>query len=591
LRVALCQLDVIVGDLDVNAEKVIAQLAEAEAAGADLAVFPELVLTGYPPEDLLLEPGFVEGNLLALAKVAAATQRCVAVVGFAEEDGDLYNAAAVCAQGEVRGIVRKQVLPNYGVFDERRYFAPGEDSEQLFLIRGVRVGVTICEDAWSPSGPVGRLGEGGAELVVTLNASPYRAGILAQRERMLATRAADASAALCYVNLVGGQDELVFDGASMVFDHDGELVASAPQFREALVICDLPIRPVFRKRLLDPRGHEGISQLPLVKISASEGSPTAGSSGSRPVGENRPALAPRLSRVCEVYQALVLGTSDYIGKNRFTDVLVGLSGGVDSSLVATIAADALGATRVHGVLMPSRYSSPGSVADASALAANLGIGTDTVPIEAAHQVLLEMLGPVSNGGQLAAGLAGENLQARIRGVILMAVSNDRGWLVLTTGNKSEMAVGYATLYGDMAGGYALLKDVPKTLVYELCEYRNSVAGYDLVPRAVITKPPSAELRPDQRDDESLPPYDVLDPILEGYVERDLTVFDLVAAGYDATTVRRVIELVDHAEYKRRQAPPGPRVTSRGFGKDRRMPITNQYRASAGPAGPAQPPVP
>ncbi len=519
------------------------------------------------------------------------------MVGFAEEDGDLYNAAAVCAAGEVCGIVRKQVLPNYGVFDERRYFAPGEDPEQLFLIRGVRVGVTICEDAWSPSGPVGRLGEGGAELVVTLNASPYRAGILAERERMLATRAADASAALCYVNLVGGQDELVFDGASMVFDHDGELVASAPQFQEALVICDLPIRPVFRKRLLDPRGHEAMSQLPLVKISASEVSevsdagPTAASCESRPAAGNGPALAPRLSRVGEVYQALVLGTSDYIAKNRFKDVLVGLSGGVDSSLVATIAADALGATRVHGVLMPSRYSSPGSVADASALAANLGIGTDTVPIEAAHQVLLEMLGPVSNGGQLAAGLAGENLQARIRGVILMAVSNDRGWLVLTTGNKSEMAVGYATLYGDMAGGYALLKDVPKTLVYELCEYRNSVAGYDLVPRAVITKPPSAELRPDQRDDESLPPYDVLDPILEGYVERDLTVSDLVAAGYEATTVRRVIELVDRAEYKRRQAPPGPRVTSRGFGKDRRMPITNQYRASAGPAGPARPPVP
>jgi NAD+ synthase (glutamine-hydrolysing) len=599
----MCQLDVTVGDLEANAEKVIAQLAEAEAAGADLAVFPELVLTGYPPEDLLLEPGFVEGNLLALAKVAAATQRCAAVVGFAEEDGDLYNAAAVCAHGEVCGIVRKQVLPNYGVFDERRYFAPGENPEQLFLIRGVRVGVTICEDAWSPSGPVGRLGEGGAELVVTLNASPYRAGILAQRERMLATRAADASAALCYVNLVGGQDELVFDGASMVFDHDGELVASAPQFQEALVICDLPIRPVFRKRLLDPRGHEAMSQLPLVTISATETSeasaaseasdagPTAASCEARPAAGNPPALAPRLSRVGEVYEALVLGTSDYIAKNRFKDVLVGLSGGVDSSLVATIAADALGATRVHGVLMPSRYSSPGSVADASALAANLGIGTDTVPIEAAHQVLLEMLGPVSNGGQLAAGLAGENLQARIRGVILMAVSNDRGWLVLTTGNKSEMAVGYATLYGDMAGGYALLKDVPKTLVYELCEYRNSVAGYDLVPRAVITKPPSAELRPDQRDDESLPPYDVLDPILEGYVERDLTVSDLVAAGYDATTVRRVIELVDRAEYKRRQAPPGPRVTSRGFGKDRRMPITNQYRASAGPVGPARPPLP
>jgi NAD+ synthase (glutamine-hydrolysing) len=572
-------LDVTVGDLENNTEKVIAQIAQAEAAGADLAVFPELVLTGYPPEDLLLEPGFVEGNLLALEKVAAATQRCASVVGFVEEDGDLYNAAAVLAAGEVRGVVRKQLLPNYGVFDERRYFAPGERHDQLFSIAGVRVGVTICEDAWSPSGPVGRLGEGGAELVVTLNASPYRAGILAQRERMLATRAADASAALCYVNLVGGQDELVFDGASMVFDHDGDLVACAPQFREALVICDLAVHPVFRKRLLDPRGHEGMSALPLTVISrpsAPEPSPATAAL--------RQGFPPRLGRVAEVYEALVLGTADYIAKNGFSDVLVGLSGGVDSSLVATIAVDALGAERVHGVLMPSRFSSDGSVSDAAALGANLGIGTTTVPIETAHKVMLEMLEPVSVDGNPAAGLAGENLQARIRGVILMAISNERGWLVLTTGNKSEMAVGYATLYGDMAGGYALLKDVPKTLVYELCEYRNSLAGTDLVPLAVITKAPSAELRPDQRDDESLPPYEVLDPILEGYVEQDLTVFDLVAAGFDEATVRRVIDLVDHAEYKRRQAPPGPRVTSRGFGKDRRMPITNRYRASAGSAG-------
>ena len=583
LRVALCQLDVTVGDLEGNTEKVIAQIVRAEAAGVHLAVFPELVLTGYPPEDLLLEPGFVEGNLLALEKVAAATQRCAAVVGFVEEDGDLYNAAAVCADGTVRGVVRKQLLPNYGVFDERRYFAPGERREQLFSIAGVRVGVTICEDAWSPSGPVGRLGEGGAELVVTLNASPYRAGILAQRERMLATRAADASSALCYVNLVGGQDELVFDGASMVFDHDGDLVASGPQFREELVVCDLEIPPVFRKRLLDPRGHEGMSALPLTTVTDPPSELVVPAAA-----RIRPSLAPRLDRVAEVYEALVLGTADYIAKNGFSEVLVGLSGGVDSSLVATIAADALGPERVHGVLMPSRFSSRGSVEDATVLAANLGIATTTVPIEAAHSVFLDMLGPVSTTGDPASGLAGENLQARIRGVILMAISNERGWLVLTTGNKSEMAVGYATLYGDMAGGYAVLKDVPKTLVYELCEHRNALAGRDLVPQAVITKPPSAELRPDQRDDESLPPYAVLDPILEGYVERDLTVSDLVAEGFDEATVRRVIDLVDHAEYKRRQAPPGPRVTSRGFGKDRRMPITNRYRASAGTALPGAP---
>jgi NAD+ synthase (glutamine-hydrolysing) len=579
LRIALCQLDVTVGDLEGNAEKVIAQLGQAEAVGADLAVFPELVLTGYPPEDLLIEPGFVAGNLLALEKVAAATQRCAAVVGFVEEDGDLYNAAAVCAGGRVHGIVRKQLLPNYGVFDERRYFAPGTRQDHLFLVAGVRVGVTVCEDAWSPAGPIGRLGEGGAELVVTVNASPYRAGVLAQRERMLATRAADASCALAYVNLVGGQDELVFDGASMVFDHDGNLVASAPQFDEAFAVCDVVIRPTFRKRLLDPRGHEGVASLPLTTVS--EALPA----GAMPSRTQRSApLAPRLGPVAEVYQALVLGTSDYVRKNGFTDVLVALSGGVDSSLVATIAADAVGGARVHGVLMPSRFSSTGSVDDATALGENLGIDTTTVGIEPAHHVLLEMLVPVFDTGDPAAGLAGENLQARIRGVILMAISNERGWLVLTTGNKSEMAVGYATLYGDMAGGYGVLKDVPKTLVYELCEYRNSLAGHDLIPQAVIDKPPSAELRPDQRDDESLPPYAVLDPILEGYVEQDMTVEDLVAEGFEAATVRRIIDLVDRAEYKRRQAPPGPRVTSRGFGKDRRMPITNKFRASAGTGG-------
>ena len=394
------------------------------------------------------------------------------------------------------------------------------------------------------------------------------------------------SCALAYVNLVGGQDELVFDGASMVFDHDGDLVASAPQFDEALVVCDLAIRPVFRKRLLDPRGHEGMSALPLAVISQA---PEAGEAA--PAAQRRPPLAPvasRLDRFAEVYEALVLGTRDYVRKNGFSEVLVGLSGGVDSSLVATIAADALGPGGVHGVLMPSRFSSAGSVEDASTLVTHLGIGTTTVPIEAAHGVQLEMLAPVFGDGDPSRGLAGENLQARIRGLILMAISNERGWLVLTTGNKSEMAVGYATLYGDMAGGYGVLKDVPKTLVYQLCEHRNAVAGYDLIPRAVIVKPPSAELRPDQRDDDSLPPYAVLDPILEGYVERDLTVYDLVREGFEEATVRRVIDLVDHAEYKRRQAPPGPRVTSRGFGKDRRMPITNHFRASAGTAAPTVP---
>ena len=572
IRVALCQLDTTVGALASNADKVVEYLARAELAGADVAVFPELAITGYPPEDLLVEPAFVSGSMELLGKVASSTGRCAAVVGYVEEDGDLYNSAAVCAQGGVHGTWRKQLLPNYGVFDEHRWFAPGPDPSVLFEIGGVRVGVTICEDVWSPTGPIAKLASGGAELIVTLNASPYRAGVVAERERMLATRAADFSCALAYVNLVGGQDELVYDGGSMVFDHDGTLVARAPQFEEALVCCDLDIRPVYRKRLLDPRGYTVSGQLPVVAVSG----PDPGGAVS-PVME--PPVAPVLSRDEEVYRALVLGTRDYVEKNGFGHVLVALSGGIDSSLVAAIATDALGATRVHGVSMPSRYSSEGSVVDAKALADSLGIELRSVPIEPVHEAFLGLLEPQYDSR--APGLAGENLQARIRGVVLMALSNRFGWLVLTTGNKSELAVGYATLYGDMAGGFAVIKDVPKTLVYELCTYRNSVGPRSVIPQAVIDKPPSAELAPGQRDDQSLPDYGALDAIIEGYVEADLTVTDLVAAGHDATVVRRVIDLVDHAEYKRRQAPPGPRVTSRGFGKDRRMPITNAFRASEG----------
>ena len=566
LRVALCQLDAVVGDLDGNVERVLASLAEAEAGGADLAVFPELVLTGYPPEDLLIKPSFVEGNMRALEKVAGATTRCAAVVGFAEATGDLYNAAAVCAGGKVHGTWHKQLLPNYGVFDERRYFRSGRGPDQLYVVGGVRTGVVVCEDAWSPDGPIARLGDGGAELVVVLNASPYRQGILEERRRMLATRAEDASVELVYVNLVGGQDELVFDGGSMVFDHDGRLVASAPQFEEATLLVDLDLRPAYRKRLLDPRGHDEAPVLPAVLVTDAQLAP--------PLHEP-PPVAGELDQVEAVYKALVVATRDYVEKNGFSEVLVALSGGIDSSLVATIAADAIGPSRVHGALLPSRHSSPGSVADALALAANLGIETRTVEIEGAHRALEGLLSPVLAGRE--AGLAGENLQARLRGVVVMALSNAFGWLVLTTGNKSEMAVGYATLYGDMAGGFAVIKDVPKLLVYDLCRYRNDLAGTDVVPEAVLLKPPSAELRPDQRDDDSLPPYDVLDPILQGYVEFDRTVAELVEDGHDPDTVIRVVELVDRAEYKRRQAAPGPRVTSRGFGKDRRMPITNRFR--------------
>ena len=582
VRIALCQLDAVVGDVAGNVARVLDALDVAEAAGAELAVFPELVLTGYPPEDLLLKPSFVAASMEALEEVAQASRHCAAAVGFVEAGRDLHNAVALCAEGAVAGVARKELLPNYGVFDERRWFVPGPSSSSLFLVGGVRVGIVICEDAWSPVGPLARLAAGGAELVAICNASPYRAGAVAERERMLATRAVDSSCALAYVNLVGGQDELVFDGASMVVDSSGEVVASAAQFAEQTVVCDLQLRPSYRSRLVEPRGHPQVPPLPVTVVSEHrEGRAPARFAGS---------VQPRLDRVEEVYAALVLGTHDYVAKSGFSDVVVGLSGGVDSALVATIAVDALGADHVHAVAMPSRFSSAGSLDDAALVATNLGIELDRIGIEAAHAALLDLLAPLF--AERPPGLAEENLQARVRGTLLMALSNKLGWLVLTTGNKSETAVGYSTLYGDMAGGFAVIKDVPKTLVYELCAARNARAGRDLVPRSVLTKPPSAELRPDQRDEDSLPPYPVLDPILEGYVEHDLSVADLVELGHDEATVRRVVALVDGSEYKRRQGPPGVRVTSRAFGKDRRMPITNAYRdGDAGSAARSRPIAP
>ena len=569
LRVAACQINNVVGDLDGNVDCILAALERADAAGCDVAVFPELAITGYPPEDLLLKPAFVADNQAALAKLAARTGRCAAVVGFVDSGRDLYNAAAVCASGEVKGVYRKRILPNYAVFDEQRYFAPGLGDPQLFLIGGVKVGISVCEDSWSPDGPIMDQAAGGAELILNLNASPYYAGRLAERERMLATRASDASCALVYVNLLGGQDELVFDGASLVLDADGRVVARAPQFKEADLITDVEILPVFRKRLLDPRGRATAPALPEILVTAEP----------RPNDERLEAeVVEPLSPVEEVYEALVLGTRDYARKNGFTDAVIGLSGGVDSSLVAAVAVDALGPDHVHGVLMPSRFSSKGSLSDAELLADALGIERRTIPIEPAHAAYLEMLAESFEGRE--EDLTEENIQARVRGTTLMALSNKFGWLVLATGNKSEMAAGFSTLYGDLAGGFAIIKDVSKLLVYELCRNRNERAGAagepPPIPPEVMTKPPSAELRPDQRDDQSLPPYEQLDPILLAYVEGDATAGDLVAAGFDAELVRRVVKMVDRAEYKRRQAPPGVRVTPKAFGKDRRLPITNRY---------------
>ncbi len=574
VRVALAQINPTVGDLAGNVARIVDAYDRADAAGCDIVAFPELAVTGYPPEDLMLKPGFVEDNLDALAKIAAHTRRCAAVVGFVDRGRDLYNAAAVCAGGDILGRYHKRLLPNSSVFDEARYFVPGEGSDPLecYVVAGVPVGISICEDVWSPTGAVAQQAAAGAELNININASPFSIGKQARRERMLATRATDAHCALVYVNQVGGQDELVFDGGSVVFDHDGRLLARAPSFVEDLSIVDVPVPPVYRKRLLDPRGRITEPLLPAVHVSdVSRASDVAAVAGD---------VAEPLDADRELYDALVLGTRDYCAKNGFDDVVIGLSGGIDSTLVACIAADALGPEHVHGVSMPSRYSSDHSKSDAEALATNLGVDYRTISIEPAFAAYLDMLAPSFAGRE--PGLTLENVQSRCRGQLLMALSNEFGWMVLTTGNKSEMAVGYFTIYGDSVGGYAVIKDVLKLRVYDLCRYVNAEAvrrgGVAPIPESVITKPPSAELRPDQRDDQSLPPYEALDPILEQYVEDDRTAAEIVEMGHDADLVQRITRLVDIAEYKRRQSPPGVRVSRKAFGKDRRLPITNGYRS-------------
>ncbi|MGI9613620.1 MAG: NAD+ synthase [Acidimicrobiales bacterium] len=567
LRVAACQFNPCVGDLDGNVGRMIELLEQAEEAGADVAVFSELSICGYPPEDLVLKPGFVEDNLEALATIAARTGDCAAAVGFVDLDSDLYNAAALCHQGEVVLRHHKRLLPNYSVFDEQRYFSVGTHPLELVELRGVKVGLSICEDGWSPTGPIAQLGRGGAEVVLNLNGSPFHTGKQQDRETMLATRAADASVHIVYVNQVGGQDELVFDGGSVILDAEGHVVTRAKLFEEDVVVCDVDVPPLYRKRRLDPRGQYS----PLEPLPCTEVTPAREAEGAALI----PDPVPIADELEQIWNALVLGTHDYVTKNGFSDVGVALSGGVDSSIVVALAADALGPERVHAVLMPSRYSSEHSVTDAHKLCANLGVEHRTIPIEPAHASMLEMLASSFEG--LDADTTEENLQSRIRGVMMMALSNKLGWMILTTGNKSETSVGYSTLYGDTAGGFAVIKDVPKVLVYELCRWRNRQPGGEVIPDGVITKAPSAELRPDQRDDQSLPPYEVLDPILEGYVEGDMTAPELVAAGHDPEIVARIVRLVDIAEYKRRQNPPGIRISPKAFGRDRRVPITNRYR--------------
>ena len=546
-RLALAQINTTVGDLEGNARKAIEFIGRARDAGADLVAFPELTVTGYPPEDLVFKSQFVRENLERTRQIAAATSGITAVYGFVDDSGGLRNAAAIARDGELDAVYHKRRLPNYGVFDEARYFVPGE-SFPTYDVAGAAVGVNVCEDIWfeDADDAVPVQAAAGARLIVTINGSPYHAEKLRQREGLVSGLASRYGVHAAYVNLVGGQDELVFDGASLVFGPDGGCIARGAQFEEDLLVADLAL---------------GAGRTP--------GTP----------GPERPPLPAReptrYEGDGEVYAALVLGTRDYVRKCGFSKALVALSGGIDSSLVATVAVDALGRDNVVCVAMPSRFSSEGSVLDAQALANNLGIELWELPIEPAFQSMLDTLDPQFQGTEW--GVAEENIQSRIRGNLIMALSNKFNWLVLTTGNKSEMATGYATIYGDMAGGFAVIKDVPKVLVYRLCEYRNTLGDGEVIPRSVIEKPPSAELRPDQKDADSLPPYEVLDPILKAYVEDDISYADIVRMGYAEADVQRAITLADRNEYKRRQAPPGIKITPRNFGRDRRMPIANRYR--------------
>ncbi len=571
MRLALVQTNPVVGDLAGNRALILERLAEAKRAGADLVVFPELAVTGYPPEDLLLRPGFVRAAEASLAEIARATRGTVVLVGSPHFDRDLYNACAVCADGEVKALVKKRFLPNYGVFDEFRYFAP---SDELFLFEqgDTLVGVTVCEDMWHPGPPATDLALAGAQLLVNISASPFHLGKDREREEMFRTRARDNTAYVAFCNTVGGQDELIFDGHSLVLDDEGTVLARAPGFEEALLVVDVDPTAVVARRLTDARrralaqdrGDLGAVRRVRLDPPRAQRDPVT------------PAIVPFGDELEQMRRALVLGLSDYVRKNGFAEIVVGVSGGIDSALTAAIGVEALGAGKVHCVSMPSRYSSEGTRTDARRLSESLGCEFREIAIgpmvEAFGAALAESF--ASRGPDLTE----ENIQARIRGILLMALSNKFGWLLVATGNKSEMSVGYATLYGDMAGGFALLKDVYKTDVFRLSRHVNERAGRELIPESIIKRPPSAELRPDQLDEDSLPPYDALDRVLEAYVEEDRSLEELSADGFDPDVVRRAVAMIDRAEYKRRQAPPGVRLRPKAFGRDRRTPITNRWRS-------------
>jgi NAD+ synthase (glutamine-hydrolysing) len=573
LRIALVQLNMTVGDIQGNCRKIATAISKARESRVDIVVFPEMSITGYPPEDLLLKPDFIEAARNGLTELLPLTSGLTAIIGMPFASPDLHNAAAVIHNKELAAVYPKRFLPNYGVFDENRYFQSGRSSP-IFNLGEVRFGVSICEDIWYPTGPPEeQASRGGAHLLVNISASPYYMGKCEIRERMLSTRAVDNAAFVAYCNLVGGQDELIFEGQSSIWGPQGHVLARAPQFEEHILIADLDIGHVINQRLLDPRRRK------LADVDSAEGLKQVILQPNPQKKTTREPIEPRmhtpLKPLAEVLEALVLGTRDYVRKNGFEKVVIGLSGGIDSSLTAVVAAQALGNENVVGVSMPSRYSSQHSRDDARLLADNIAVEYLVIPIDAIFQAFLDTLEPQFKGTE--PNVAEENIQARIRGALLMALSNKFGWMVLTTGNKSEVGVGYSTLYGDTAGGFAILKDIPKTMIYEICEHINQNAQKAVIPDRVMTKPPSAELRPNQKDSDSLPEYDILDTILLKYVEENRSVEDMVAMGLDRDKVEKVVKLIDRSEYKRRQSPPGIKVMTRAFGKDWRLPITNFYR--------------
>src|SRR5215210_1346836 len=574
MKVALAQINTTVGDVWGNVEKAAEALERAVEGGAGLVVFPELTVTGYPPEDLLLRPSFIEDNLKALHEFAGRVpEGVVCAIGFVDLNGDLFNACAVASGGEILHRYHKRYLPNYSVFDENRYFREGSEAPILKMGQAL-IGISICEDIWYPGGPVREQALGGAGVLLNINGSPYHRLKGASRERMLSVRALDYGCYVVWCNLVGGQDELVFDGRSSVFDPEGSVMARAKQFEEDLLFVDLHPEEALVHRLHDPRPRKENPDHPPQIVEAPGTQPETSIRSAGRAGVEPRVEAP-LSEEGEVLEALVLGLKDYFRKNGFSRAVLGLSGGIDSSLGAVVAARALGPEQVTGVLMPSRYTSKESNTDAEAVVKNLGIDRQEIAIEPAFEAYKEMLEEPFKG--LLEDETEENIQSRIRGNILMALSNKFGWIVLSTGNKSESSVGYSTLYGDTAGGFSVIRDVPKTLVYRVARHINEVEGREIIPDSVLAKEPSAELREGQRDVDSLPPYEVLDPILEAYVEEDKGIGEIIAAGFDEEDVKRAVSLVDRAEYKRRQAPTGIKVTARSFGRDRRMPITNRYR--------------